>query len=277
MTGPAHEAHGPQLVSFTTDYGLADGFVAACHGVVARLAPRVRVLDVSHEIPPQAVRAGAEVLAQTAPYLPEAVHLVVVDPGVGTRRRGVVVVAGRGFLVGPDNGVLLPAAEALGGVRGAVALTDPTWWLPEVSSTFHGRDVFAPVAAHLAAGVSAERVGEPVEPSGLVRLPEPICEVDDTGLRAEVLTVDRFGSVQLAAHAAQLPWSPGTAVTVHEQPATVATTFADVAVGELAVLVDSAGHVAVAVNQGSAADRLAAGHGSVLDVRVATDRSPPRG
>ncbi len=271
MTGHAHQAHGPQLVSFTTDYGLADGFVAACHGVIARFTPRVRVLDVSHEIPPQAVRAGAEVLAQTAPYLPEAVHLVVVDPGVGTCRRGVVVVAGRGLLVGPDNGVLLPAAAALGGVRGAVALTDPTWWLPEVSSTFHGRDVFAPIAAHLAAGVAPERVGEPLDPSSLVHLPEAVCEVTATGVRAEVVTVDRFGSLQLAAHAGLRLWAPGTTVTVDGRPATVATTFADVAVGELVVLTDSAGHLAVAVNQGSATERLAAGQGSVLDVTVATD------
>lgn len=273
MTGGAHQTHGTQLVSFTTDYGLADGFVAACHGVIARLTPGVRVLDVSHEIPPQAVRAGAQVLAQTAPYLPEAVHLVVVDPGVGTRRRGVVVVAGRGLLVGPDNGVLLPAAAALGGVRAAVALTDPTWWLPEVSSTFHGRDVFAPIAAHLAAGVAPERVGEPLDPSSLVRLPEPICEVTTSRVRAEVVTVDRFGSLQLAAHAGQRPWSPGTTVTVDGQPATVVTTFADVAVGELLVLTDSAGHLAVAVNQGSAAERLAAGTGSILDVAVATGPS----
>ena len=110
-------------VSFTTDYGTDDGFVAACEGVIARVAPPVRVLHVSHTVPAQDVRRGAALLAQTAPYLPPAVHLAVVDPGVGTERRGAVLVAAEGVLVGPDNGLLVPAAEALGGVREAYELT----------------------------------------------------------------------------------------------------------------------------------------------------------
>ena len=117
-------------ISVTTDYGLRDGFAAACHGVIARLAPAVRVIDVTHEVPPQQIRHGAMALAQTVPFLPESVHLAVVDPGVGTTRRGVVVVAERGLLVGPDNGLLLPAADVLGGVQVAYELTEPAFRLP---------------------------------------------------------------------------------------------------------------------------------------------------
>ncbi|WP_009480267.1 S-adenosyl-l-methionine hydroxide adenosyltransferase family protein [Rhodococcus sp. JVH1] len=127
-------------ISFTTDYGLSDGFVAACHGVIARLAPGVRMIDVTHAVPPQRVRWGAAVLAQTVPYLPPSVHLAVVDPGVGTDRRPIVVVTDAGVLVGPDNGLLRPAAEALGGVRSAYLLAAPEYRLSTVSASFHGRD-----------------------------------------------------------------------------------------------------------------------------------------
>src|SRR4051812_37274190 len=140
-------------ITLTTDYGLADGFVAACHGVIARTAPKAQVIDVSHAVPPQDVRRGAAVLAQVVPYMPPGVHMAVVDPGVGTGRRGVVVVAGESVLVGPDNGLLLPAAAALGGAKGAYELTAEEYRLPTVSHTFHGRDVFAPAAGHLTLGV----------------------------------------------------------------------------------------------------------------------------
>ncbi|WP_158884315.1 SAM hydrolase/SAM-dependent halogenase family protein [Amycolatopsis anabasis] len=246
-------------LSFLTDYGLRDGFVAACHGVIARIAPDVRVIDVTHSVPPQGIRHGAEVLAQTAPYLPDAVHLAVVDPGVGTARRGVVVVADRGLLVGPDNGLLVPAAEALGGVRAAYELAEPAYRLPEVSATFHGRDVFAPAAAHLVSGVLPERLGPPVPE--LVRLPEPKVVARPGQLVAEVLTVDHFGNVQLAATAADLDAAElGRWLLVHcgqnELPAARGRTFADRPIGEAVLFTDSAGRLAVAVNGGSAAGAL---------------------
>jgi S-adenosylmethionine hydrolase len=249
-------------VSFTTDYGLSDGFVAACHGVIARIAPSVRLIDVSHEIPPQQVRTGAEVLAQTAPFLPDAVHLAVVDPGVGTARRGVVVVAGRGILVGPDNGLLLPAAEALGGVKAAYELTAPEYRLPVTSSTFHGRDVFAPAAAHLALGVAPGEFGPPAD--DLVRLPDPFVAVFPGKLVAEVLTVDHFGNVQLAAGPADLELA-GLSGTVSVSSARVLVkalvgdTFGTVPPGENVLYTDSAGRLAVAVNGGSAASVLGLG------------------
>lgn len=246
-------------ISCTTDYGRADGFVAACHGVLATLAPEARVLDVTHDVPAQAVRHGGEVLAQTVPYLPEAVHLAVVDPGVGTTRRGVAVVAERGVLVGPDNGLLAPAADALGGVRAAYELTEPAYQLDQVSATFHGRDVFAPAAAHLALGVPACRFGRHVE--DLVRLRPPTLRIQHREITAEVITVDGFGNVQLAGRIADLDAAgiSGTA-TIHSGRyavrAVVASTFADVPAGEAVLHADSAGQLAVAINRGSVARRL---------------------
>ncbi|MFD2764640.1 SAM hydrolase/SAM-dependent halogenase family protein [Micromonospora eburnea] len=195
-------------ISLTTDYGLADGFVAACHGVLARLAPTARVIDVTHLIPPADVRRGAAVLAQTVPYLPVGVHVAVVDPGVGTARRGIGLATPGGLLVGPDNGLLLDAAESLGGITEAVELTNPAWLAPAVSRTFHGRDVFAPVAARLALGAPLAEAGPAVEPAALVRLPVPVVRAEPGGFAAEVLTVDHFGNVQLAAPAGLLDGLP---------------------------------------------------------------------
>lgn len=239
-------------ISFTTDYGLRDGFVAACHGVIARLAPDVRVLDVTHLVPPQQVRPGAAVLAQTVPSLPDAVHLAVVDPGVGTARRSIVVVTHRGPLVGPDNGLLLPAAAALGGVIEAYEIDVPD----PASATFHGRDVFAPAAARLALGAEPASFGPEVD--DLVRLPEPLIAAFPGKLVSDVLTVDHFGNVQLAATPADLELTGlRGGVTVHSErvavSATIGRTFGDVPPGTNLVFTDSAGHLAVAVNGGSAA------------------------
>jgi S-adenosylmethionine hydrolase len=250
-------------VSFTTDYGTLDGFVAAVKGVIAGIAPDATVIDVTHRVPAQDVRRGAAVLAQTAPWLPPAVHLAVVDPGVGTQRRGIAVVAGRGVLVGPDNGLLLPAADALGGMTAAYELADPAYRLAEVSATFHGRDVFAPAAAHLCLGLDPARLGPPV--ADPVRLPAPTVHIGPGEVRAEVLSVDGFGNVQLAATG--LGGLTG-AVRVRGRPATVGRTFADVPAGELVVLADSAGHVAVAVNRGDAAARLGVEPGDIIEIRA---------
>ncbi|MFD9961153.1 S-adenosyl-l-methionine hydroxide adenosyltransferase family protein [Amycolatopsis sp. NPDC058986] len=249
-------------ISFTTDYGLRDGFVAACRGVIARLAPDVQMIDVTHEVPPQQIRHGATALAQTVPYLPEAVHLAVVDPGVGTARRGVVVVAQRGLLVGPDNGLLLPAASALGGVVETFELSEPSLRLPETSATFHGRDIFAPAAAHLALGVAPSEFGERVPDP--VTLADPLVAAFPGKLVAEVVTVDHFGNVQLAASPADLALTELTgAVSVHSARvavrAVVGRTFGDVPRGEAVLYTDSAGRLAVAINGGSAAATLGLG------------------
>lgn len=254
---------GYEWISFTTDYGEADGFTAVCHGVIARIAPAARVIDVTHQVPPQDVRRGAGVLAQTVPWLPPAVHLAVVDPGVGTDRRGVCLVADRSVLIGPDNGLLVPAAEALGGVAAAFLLAEPAYWLPPISATFHGRDVFAPAAAHVCAGIEPAALGPELEPASLVRLPAPAVTVEVGRITAEVRSVDGFGNVQLAATADDLAAariSAGDRAFVHigpaSRPALVARTFGDVGPGELVVYLDSAGYAAVAVNGGSAAAAL---------------------
>ncbi|MGC4845887.1 SAM hydrolase/SAM-dependent halogenase family protein [Micromonospora sp. DT15] len=258
-------------ISLTTDYGLTDGFVAACHGVIARIAPAARVIDVTHLVPPADVRRGAAVLAQTVPYLPVGVHVAVVDPGVGTARRGVALATPGGLLVGPDNGLLLDAATALGGVTDAVELTEPRWLAAQVSATFHGRDVFAPAAARLALGAPLAEAGPPVDPAGLVRLPAPTVSRDAEGFTAEVLTVDHFGNVQLAAPAELLDPLPATLRVGPPGPtpalaAVHGRTFGDAPAGGLVAYVDSAGLVAVAVNGGRAADLLAAFPGDLLRV-----------
>jgi S-adenosylmethionine hydrolase len=251
-------------ISFTTDYGTFDGFVAACHGSIARIAPEVRVIDVTHHVPPADVARGAAVLAQTAPYLPRSVHLAVVDPGVGTARRGVVLGTPNGALIGPDNGLLIPAAEALGGIDEAYELTNKDWFLGDVSRTFHGRDLFSPAAAHVAAGATLADAGTAVDPGDLVRLPAPVVSVGDGWLEAEVMTVDRFGNVQLAADGDLLRGLGGELVVNGTVNARRGATFADVDPGGLLVFEDSAGHVAIAVNNGRAVVVLSVRPGDVV-------------
>jgi hypothetical protein len=264
---------GFDWISLCTDYGCADGFVAACHGVIARIAPRARVLDVTHTIGPGDVRHGSVVLADTLPWLPPAVHVAVVDPGVGTDRRGVALVSGDTVLVGPDNGLLVPAAQALGGVRAAYELVEASYRLPTVSATFHGRDVFAPAAAHLAGGVPPDALGPAVDPTSLITLPAPVCQVDGDRIRVEVLTVDHFGNVALAAGPAEVAGiglRAGVSATLRwpagAQPVRFGRTFADVAEGELVLLVDSAGHLSVARRAGSAARRTGLQPGAVVEL-----------
>ncbi|MDY7086539.1 MAG: SAM-dependent chlorinase/fluorinase [Actinomycetota bacterium] len=255
---------GYAWISLTTDYGTFDGFVAACHGSIARIAPDVRVIDVTHHVPPADVARGAAVLAQTAPHLPPSVHVAVVDPGVGTSRRGIVVTTPNGLLVGPDNGLLIWAAEALGGVEAAHEIRGNG----AVSSTFHGRDVFAPAAARLALGGKPSEAGPEIDKDRLVRLPDPAVTVGDGWLEAEVLTVDRFGNVQLAATGEMLRGLGNELMVNGTVSAHLGRTFADVVQGDLLVFEDSAGHVAIAVNNGRAVVVLSVRPGDV--VKVAT-------
>lgn len=264
------DAYG--YLSFTTDYGLADGFVAACHGVAATIVPGAGQFDVTHLIPPGDVRRGAFVLAQAAPYLPPAgVHVAVVDPGVGTGRRGVAIEAERGALVGPDNGLLVAAAEALGGIVRAVELTNADFFRQPVSRTFHGRDIFTPVAAHLARGRDLAEAGAALPATELVRLPDPVLRRVGGTVEAEVLTVDRFGNVQLAAGPHELA-ALDEQIAVNGVPAAAGVTFGSVPAGGLVVYLDSVGRLAVAVNGGSAAELLGVAPGDV--VRLGDDVDP---
>jgi S-adenosylmethionine hydrolase len=263
-------------LTFLTDYGLEDGFVAACHGVSSRIAPNARIIDITHLVPPGDIRRGAAVLAQTVPYLPPAVHVAVVDPGVGTARRAVAIAAGGSVFVGPDNGLLSWAVAAAGGATAAVSLTNRALWLDAVTATFHGRDIFMPVAAHLAAGTATlEQAGEQVDTGSLVILPTPASLVRDGGAESEVVTADRFGNVQLSltgTDAARAGIVPGAMVALawRGQELTVPfdTTFGEVAPGDLVSYTDSAGFVAIAVNGGDAARRLGLHPGTLVTLRV---------
>ena len=263
-------------LTFITDYGLEDGFVAACHGVAARIAPAARVIDITHLVQPGDVRRGAAVLAQTIPYLPPAVHVAVVDPGVGTARRGVAVQAGDSILVGPDNGLLSWAIAAQGGAERAVQLTNGDLWLHPVSPTFHGRDIFMPVAAHLAAGTDLASAGDELDLADLVTLPAPTSRVRDGEAEGEVMSVDRFGNVQLsivAADVSELGVGFGSPLVVRcgRRQLTVPflETFAAVAPGEIVAFTDSAGLISLAVNAGDAAQQLGLPPGAHVRLSVA--------
>jgi S-adenosylmethionine hydrolase len=264
------------VITFLTDFGLQDDFVGTCHGVMARIAPDARVIDVTHGIPPQAILQGALVLRSTTRYMPVGVHLAVVDPGVGSHRRPLAVrtADGRTF-VGPDNGLLMLAADELG-IDAAYELVDERYRLPDVSRTFHARDVFAPAAAHLAAGVAIDALGPPIDPSNLVRVSVPDPRVGKSQIAARVVGVDRFGNVATnmsTDHVAGLGIARGDRVevrlTFERYYAVLADTFADAAPGELILYEDSYGLVTLAISNGNAARLTGVDVGDELRIAVA--------
>ena len=265
-------------IVFLTDYGLVDEFVGVCHGVIARIAPDARVIDLAHSIPRQDVVQGALTLGRAARFMPgEAVHLAVVDPGVGSDRRGIAVRAGSGaVLVGPDNGVLSMAWEELGGVEQAREITSETVLLHPVSETFHGRDVFAPAAAHVARGMEVESLGPEIKRDDLrtVELPGPMVAPGVLGSR--VVGIDGFGNVQLNVAASDLEAAGiRNAVQIGSRTIPIVTTFADVGRGYPAAFIDSQGFLAIAVNQGNAAQALGLGRGDAVVLTPPDDAPPP--
>jgi S-adenosyl-L-methionine hydrolase (adenosine-forming) len=272
----------PPVVTFLSDYGSGDEFVGVCHGVIARRCPTARVIDLTHAIPRHDLQTGAEVLRSGLPYMPAGVHLGVVDPDVGAvgahaRRAVALRTAEEGrLLVGPDNGLLMPAAELLGGAVEAVDIGCSPERLEPVSRTFHGRDIFAPVAGALAAGAGLAAVGEPLAVDGLRRLELPSAHIGDGVLRAHVLRCDNFGNLILDADAEQLAalgvglgetMTVGHAGRIHT--VRYGSTFADVPAGELLGYEDAQRMLALAVNRGSAAELLGAERGDELMVRAA--------
>jgi S-adenosylmethionine hydrolase len=254
------------IVTLLTDYGRDDEFVGVCHGVIARVAPDVRVVDITHGVPRHGVREGAIALRNALPYFPVAVHVAVVDPQVGTERRAVALRCGDGrTLVGPDNGLLSLAWDAAGGVLEAVDVTRSPFRLEPVSATFHGRDVFAPVGAHLAAGEPIAAAGDPVDPDELQRIELPRARIMDSTAVAHALVIDTFGNVALnLSHSDLLAMGVSIGDEVHvvtEEEAADATfvrTFADVGTGEMLLYEDAWGALALAVNRGHAAAMLGA-------------------
>ena len=272
----------PPVITFLSDYGQLDEFVGVCHGVIARRCPSARVIDLTHSIARHDVRWGAIVLRAALPFLPAGVHLAVVDPGVGQvgrhARRAVALrtVEHEHLLVGPDNGLLMPAAERLAGVAEAVDIGESRERLQRVSRTFHGRDIFAPVAAALAAGEPLASVGDPLEVSQLRRIELPCAQMDDGALTVHVLRSDTFGNLILDAATEQLlalGALPGGTLTVGhagaKRTARYAATFAEVTPGELLIYEDATRMLALAVNRGSAAALLGAGAGDELKLRPA--------
>ncbi len=251
-------------ITFLSDYGQDDSFAGVCRAVIAGIAPDASVIDLTHGIAPQAVRQGALVLAGALPFAPAGVHLAVVDPGVGTERRAIAVETSDGrLLVGPDNGLLSPAMERFGGAAAAVEISKSPLRLEPVSATFHGRDVFAPVAAHLANGVALADAGEPVDPAGIVGLVLPTATVEDGRVVSHVLYADRFGNLGIDLAPDDLPAAglePGAGFTAIagavERAGTVARTFGDVAPGQLILYRNAIDAMTLAVNRGSAAAEL---------------------
>ena len=251
----------PRPITFLSDYGYEDEFAGVCRAVIAQIAPGAPLIDLSHGVSRQDVRQGAILLANALPSCPPGVHLAVVDPGVGSPRRAVAVAAAEGrFLVGPDNGLLTRALDRLGGALDAVDLSRSPFRLEPVSATFHGRDLFAPVAAHLSLGARLEEAGQSIDPTSLVTLDLPTPEIRSDRVVAHAIHVDGYGNVTLDLDAPMLvdgPLSPGDAIEVRAPDGRFegvwARTFADVDPGEVLLFEDSSGGLALAVGGGSAA------------------------
>jgi S-adenosylmethionine hydrolase len=256
-------------ITFLSDYGTTDEFVGVVHGVIATIAPEARVIDITHGIPRHDALAGALALERALPFMPAGVHLAVVDPEVGARRRAVAVRTADEdrLLVGPDNGLLIPAAQRFGGVVEAVEISGSPWRLEPVSATFHGRDVFAPVAARLAAGEELAAAGEPIDPDELTALSVPEPEIADGSILTHVLGRDGFGNVMLDLTHEQLARTGlrlGRAVRVGDRDATFVRTFADVPEGDLLVYEDASRRLAIAVSGGDAAAALGVAPGDEI-------------
>ena len=270
------------VIGFLTDFGL-DGAAAICRGVMLSIARDAQIVDISHTIAKYSIRDGAYVLATAVPWLPVGVHVAVVDPGVGTERRPIALLTPRGdVLVGPDNGLLLPAAARLGGVTEARAIENRAWLLPATSSTFHGRDILAPAGAHLATGAPFADTGPEVDRATLVELAAATASATDGHLATEVVYVDSFGNLRLAGGVAELETALGSVasgtrleVSLEEresaEPIVVrwSRTFGETPDGELLAYRDSSGALAIAESRGNAARRLDAGTGARIGIRRA--------
>jgi S-adenosylmethionine hydrolase len=262
------------IIGFISDFGLEDTWVGVCHAVIYRACPLARIVDLAHQIPPFDIRKGAATAAGGVYQIPEAIHLIVVDPGVGGGRRDLCIVTRNGTrLVGPDNGVLLPAAERSGGSSLVIALDADKIDRDAPLPTFHARDVLAPAAAALACGVEPSALGEEVEYASLVAAPFGSYSLEGGYVNGEALEADRFGSLRFNIPAEDLESLglrvPQLEIGIGHNSLTVpfAATFADVAEGEPVALVDASGWLTLAVNTGSAADRYGITPGAHVRVR----------
>jgi S-adenosylmethionine hydrolase len=276
MSAPRYDT-----ISFLSDYGLRDEFVGIVKGVIADIAPHARVIDLTHEIPPFDVRAGSLALARCIAYVPTGIVLAVVDPGVGTARRGVAVSVGdgRGILIGPDNGLLSMGTALAGGADSAVVLNNPKYQLEAPGATFAGRDIFAPAAAHLCNGVALSELGDAVDPNVLLPGVVPLSRSEGDDIIAEVTWIDRYGNCQLNVGPDDVA-SLGERVSLtltsptgerSTRAASVARNFAEIG-GGIGLVVDSFGMLAVSIDRGSAAEELSIAVGDAVRLSVLTEQ-----
>ncbi|MBK6668550.1 MAG: SAM-dependent chlorinase/fluorinase [Actinobacteria bacterium] len=263
-------------VTLLTDYGLADGWVGVMHSVIRQLSPGVGIVDLAHQIAPFDVRGGSLLLARSVQYLCPGVIVAVVDPGVGTQRRAIAVevAGGAAVLVGPDNGLLAPAVGMLGGAERAVVLDRTDFHLPTASTTFDGRDVFAPVAAHLCRGVPLDEVGTPVDSATLLPGVVPLSRDEGGAIVAEVIWVDRFGNVQLNVQPDEIEgWDTRVVADLGRTRRRLrrVSAFAQVPTGDLGVLIDASGMLAIVADRSSAAEELGLGIGDAITLSPSGD------
>ncbi|HWH94771.1 MAG TPA: SAM-dependent chlorinase/fluorinase [Baekduia sp.] len=259
-------------ITFLSDYGLQDDFVGVCHAVMTRIAPDARIVDLTHGLERHDVRTAAMVLRRSLPFCAPGVHLAVVDPGVGATRRAIALRTTEEdrILVGPDNGLLSLAAQRFGGIAEVVDVGRSAHRLEPVSATFHGRDLFAPVAAHLAAGAPLGDAGDPIDADEIIRLDMPLAFLDAGELFAHAVAFDRFGNIMLDVEHAELTGSGfrlGHGVDVNGRRGVYATTFGDVPPGELLLYEDAYRTLALAVNRGSARELLGIERDDELRIR----------
>lgn len=258
------------IITLLTDFGLKDGFAGIMKGVIWGIAPDAHITDITHNISPQSVIEGSLVLAQATLYFPAGtIHVAVVDPGVGTARKPLAAKIGDQYFVGPDNGLftgVIEAAEAAGKPMVFYHLNHPEFWLPQVSHSFHGRDIFAPVAAHLANGRKLAELGSPMAEPARIMVPRPEPTAD--GWAGQVLTVDHFGNLLTNITPEQLKQAKGVVIKVGEVKISgLIQTFGEREPGDLVAMLDSSGVLQVAVVNGNAADQLKAGIGTSVILR----------
>ena len=256
------------IITITTDFGTKDGFVGTMKGVIWKIDPAIQIADISHEIQPQNVMEGAIALYRAAPFFPAGtVHIAVVDPGVGTARRSMAARIGEHYFVGPDNGLFTPFIEGAkkdGQACTFIALDKPQYWLLNVSHTFHGRDIFAPAAAHLASGTRLEDMGTPFSNPKLISMPKP--QKTDSGYIAHIIVIDAFGNMTTDLPAAALEGRNVRVRVKGQEISGLSTSYGHKPVGTLVALVDSEGALEVAVVNGSAAKTLEMRIGDELEV-----------
>jgi len=257
---------GDRFLTLLTDFGLQDNYVGVMKGVVACIDPHLNIIDITHEIPPQNLDAANFCLMTAYPYFPSGtVHVAVVDPGVGTQRRAVAVELATGFLVGPDNGIFTGVLNHEK-ITAAVELINPEYWLkPELSTTFHGRDIFASVGAHLATGIALLKLGMEIDPATLIHMDLPACIKTDAGITGYIQYIDRFGTLVTnipGASTRDRQWS----LTAGGKVILGCKTYGDTRLGSLLALEGGHGFIEIAMNSGNAQSKLQMGYRSPVTV-----------